>query len=78
MGHINDFLLEFIRLDGRGERQAQQACSKCSMGKPHYRCRDCLGETLLCGSCIVEGHVMNPFHRMEVCVFLHNLSLNLW
>jgi hypothetical protein len=48
------------------------------MGKPHYRCRDCLGETLLCGSCIVEGHVMNPFHRMEVCVFLHNLSLNLW
>ena len=76
MGHIKDYLLELIRLDGRGERQAQQACSGCLVDEHQYRCQDCLGESLSCGPCIVKGHVLNPFHNIEVW-FLHNLSLNL-
>ena len=77
MGHIKDYLWELIRLDGRGEHQAKQACSGCSMGEPLYRCQDCMGSSLLCRSCIVESHTANPFHIIEVSVFLHNLSLNL-
>ena len=76
MGHIKVFLLELIRLDGRGEHQTLQACSGCSMDEPHYRCRDCLGSSFLCKSCIIKSHSANPFHHIEVCVFIHNLSLN--
>ena len=74
MGHIKGFLLELIRLDGRGERQTQKACSECLVEEPHYRCVDCLGESFLCGSCIVKSHYTNPFHRIEVSflyLFLH-------
>jgi len=70
---IKVFLMEFIRLDGRAERQAQRSCNVCLQGIPHYRCRDCLGGVLLCQSCIVKIHVYNPFHYVEVCFILRRM-----
>lgn len=31
-----------------------------------YRCVDCFGGPMLCKSCIVNQHVLNPFHRLQV------------
>lgn len=58
--------MEFIRLDGRAEHQAQRSCSTCLQGEQGYRCQDCLGGSLLCQSCVVKFHLNNPFHHVEV------------
>ena len=31
-----------------------------------YRCVDCFGGPILCKSCIVNQHMFNPFHRIQV------------
>ena len=31
-----------------------------------FRCLDCFGGPMLCEGCIVNQHVLNPFHRIQV------------
>jgi hypothetical protein len=64
--YTKDFLLELLRLDGRGEQKNQLKCSGCSKGEPRYRCRDCLGGSLFCADCIADNHRCNLFHYIEV------------
>ncbi|KAK0493815.1 hypothetical protein EDD18DRAFT_1016043, partial [Armillaria luteobubalina] len=76
---------EFIRLEGRGDSDAQEFCLSCHSKSPRpplFRCRDCLGTSLECGECMVAKHHNNPFHVLErwnrsffVKVFLCELGL---
>ena len=59
MGHIKEFFFKLICLDGRGEYQTWQSYSECSMSEPNYWCRDCLGGSLLCRTCIVKSHAIH-------------------
>ncbi|KAK0497778.1 hypothetical protein EDD18DRAFT_1072294 [Armillaria luteobubalina] len=78
---------EFIRLEGRGDSDAQEFCLSCrseSPWPPLFRCRDCLGTSLECGECTVAKHRDNPFHVLEcwnrsffVKVFLRELGLRI-
>lgn len=43
-------------------------CTNCSSPSPEtaaFRCRDCFHSPLLCKSCIVTSHVLNPLHMVE-------------
>ncbi|KAG1884889.1 hypothetical protein F4604DRAFT_1878458 [Suillus subluteus] len=61
------FLLELLRLDGRGDYVSQdscQGCAECTL-PPLYRCKDCFSTELYCQRCTVEKHCANPLHRIE-------------
>jgi hypothetical protein len=65
--HLDMYLGEALRLEGRGDHMECDACTRCSVGNADHRCVDCLGGgELLCSSCIVEGHRQLPFHGIEV------------
>ena len=59
----DQFLQEILRLEGTGGRPLQ--CTVCSESA-HLRCQDCFGLDLFCESCLLEAHVRQPFHRIEV------------
>ncbi|KAG1833671.1 hypothetical protein DFJ58DRAFT_869463 [Suillus subalutaceus] len=62
-----NYLLEFIRLEGRGDYASRETCqghSECE-SEPGYRCRDCFGTELYCQECIVNRHRENPLHKIE-------------
>ncbi|KAF7969882.1 hypothetical protein HWV62_25675 [Athelia sp. TMB] len=58
-----DFLLELLRRDGRGDSGHRCSCNKAD---GVVRCTDCYGSVMVCQSCIVETHHVNPFHRIEI------------
>lgn len=67
------FLLELLRLDGRGDYVSQYLCRGCAECPlpPLYRCKDCFSTELYCQRCTVEKHHANPLHKIEVrTVFL--------
>jgi hypothetical protein len=66
---MDDYLHEFLRLDGRGDAGNQNHCVNCELGDPVYRCEDCFGSVLYCRDCIVALHKCNPLHRIEVRYF---------
>ncbi|TFK60280.1 hypothetical protein BDN72DRAFT_739722, partial [Pluteus cervinus] len=43
-----------------------------------YRCVDCFHSSLLCSTCIVATHTLNPFHRLETWrgTYFSRVSLN--
>lgn len=66
--HRDEYLAEMIRLEGRGDAELE-SCPRCPPGAssvPCYRCKDCFGMQLLCGTCCVEVHGNNPLHVIEV------------
>lgn len=63
------FLLEMLRLKGRGDSPST-TCVDCSVGKAEYRCRDCLGDDLVCSACCAKRHVKLPLHVVEVSLVL--------
>lgn len=47
---------------------ATNHCYNCGMDIARvvlYRCRDCLGGAMLCGTCCVTTHQRTPFHHLE-------------
>lgn len=42
-----------------------QTCPKCRLGRPKWRCLDCVDSTALCVLCCRDGHQLNLFHRIE-------------
>jgi hypothetical protein len=59
------FLQEIIRLEATGGRPLR--CAACSE-PADLRCQDCFGLDLFCQDCLVETHIRQPFHRVEVCL----------
>lgn len=45
-----------------------QRCMGCQVHEPTYRCKDCYGGSLFCQLCMVNTHLCNPLHRIEVSV----------
>ncbi|KAJ7053673.1 hypothetical protein C8F01DRAFT_1374953 [Mycena amicta] len=63
--HREDFLLELLRLEGRGDHR-YTACRGCTVGTAAFRCTECVqGGLLLCRDCIVKQHASLPFHRIQ-------------
>lgn len=60
----DNFLKEFIRLDGRGDQDLWEACRLCG-GMANIRCRDCFGGEMFCQGCTVDLHAISPFHVIE-------------
>ncbi|KAG2110013.1 hypothetical protein DEU56DRAFT_874489 [Suillus clintonianus] len=79
MDDRDHFLLELLRLEGRGDFLLQEACrgSACCMNAPEFRCEDCLGTELYCKACTVERHIENPTHRIEYWNSQHFEDTNL-
>ncbi|KAJ7120481.1 hypothetical protein C8R43DRAFT_1136866 [Mycena crocata] len=60
----DEFLQEFIRLEGVGDANEQE-CPGCCIAKPTVRCQDCFGDVLYCASCCVQRHADNPLHFVD-------------
>ncbi|KAH7919505.1 hypothetical protein BV22DRAFT_1108049 [Leucogyrophana mollusca] len=61
------YLDEFIRHEGRGHHGRTGFCNACgSESSQYYRCEDCFGQDMLCSSCTVKRHAVNPLHRLKV------------
>ncbi|KAF8333824.1 hypothetical protein F5887DRAFT_1079836 [Amanita rubescens] len=75
---IDTFVSEFLRLEGRGAQQ-QQTCASCLSSNGDelrlYRCDDCHDMRLLCRSCIVMVHRVNPLHRLWNGEYFESTSL---
>ncbi|KAJ7772710.1 hypothetical protein DFH07DRAFT_953170 [Mycena maculata] len=64
--HVDRFLQELLRGEGRGDHRVYTVCKGCQVGEPEHRCKDCMGGgELLCEKCVVERHKQLPFHRIE-------------
>ncbi|KAJ7869746.1 hypothetical protein B0H14DRAFT_2571682 [Mycena olivaceomarginata] len=65
----DEYLVEFIRLEGRGD-VCLTHCSTCPSSAPretpHYRCQDCDIPDLFCKDCIVKAHGSHPLDRIKV------------
>ncbi|KAJ7444081.1 hypothetical protein B0H11DRAFT_1747673 [Mycena galericulata] len=57
------YLRVLLCRDGRGDA-ATDVCPDCrqSDSVPRFRCGECAGDQLFCGSCCVRRHVDNPLH----------------
>ncbi|PBK63779.1 hypothetical protein ARMSODRAFT_893876, partial [Armillaria solidipes] len=70
-GYRQEALLEFMRLEGRGDCGRLTYCPSClrtdsvEPGSPLYRCEECLGTKLECGECILRHHGRQPFHAIQ-------------
>ncbi|KAG2104983.1 hypothetical protein BD769DRAFT_1612896 [Suillus cothurnatus] len=80
MEERDHFLLELLRLEGRGDFLLQETCrgSVGCMDTPEFRCEDCLGTELYCKACTVGRHVENPTHRIKYWNGQHFKDTNLW
>ncbi|KAJ7733908.1 hypothetical protein B0H16DRAFT_1327784 [Mycena metata] len=64
--HLDTYLSEVLRLEGRGEHANYLLCPRCNEGEADHRCAHCFsGGELLCRDCIVAAHAQLPFHRIE-------------
>ncbi|PPR01605.1 hypothetical protein CVT26_013324 [Gymnopilus dilepis] len=69
--HRQSYLEEMLRWEGRADASTSSECPDCiarSVKAPlaaEYRCQECFLPDLVCASCCVKRHKMNPFHRIE-------------
>jgi hypothetical protein len=57
------YLDELLRHDGRA---GESSCAFCGDCNGLYKCKDCFGGSLHCQRCVVQQHLFNPLHRIEV------------
>ncbi|KAG2133686.1 uncharacterized protein EDB93DRAFT_1044132, partial [Suillus bovinus] len=63
------FLDEIIHLEGRGHKGILLNCHCGTEDAIHlYRCRDCFGVEMVCQMCVVDRHLSNPLHRIDLCI----------
>ncbi|KAK1223877.1 hypothetical protein PQX77_013243 [Marasmius sp. AFHP31] len=67
----SNFLDEIMVLDGRGFRKQDRCLNRRNEGAL-YRCRQCIGGSMLCKDCTVASHATRPFDVVE-----HNIGA-LW
>lgn len=69
------FLAEDIRHKGRMGHHYSE-CPGClreqdtKPAAPRYRCKECEGDEILCGRCMVQSHRYNGLHFIEVRITL--------
>ncbi|KII83256.1 hypothetical protein PLICRDRAFT_119572 [Plicaturopsis crispa FD-325 SS-3] len=73
----DEYALELLRLEGRGDFAEDAGCADCKAASPCFRCRDCGRGVLLCKPCIIERHRCLPLHIVEGWVggFFRRVSL---
>lgn len=68
--HIDIYVHELLRLEGRADAIYQPACAGCTaivFDSASYRCKDCFDLRLFCMDCTRNRHLALPFHQIEVC-----------
>jgi hypothetical protein len=67
--HQDEYLDEFLCLEGRGYANIYSKCGGCGKADPTYRCaqQTCYGPSLYCKTCIVSCHAVLPTHWIQVC-----------
>ena len=76
LGYREEYLLEMLRLEGRGDVSAEMECMSCASTNPGvYRCEDCLGRLLECSTCCVFCHRLLPLHIIQVSIHPFSLSV---
>ena len=70
MNERDKYLAELIMLEGRGTSLSQESCIQCGIGSAEYRCSDCFGSDLFCGTCLISAHKLHPFHVIKVRILL--------
>ncbi|KAJ6570826.1 hypothetical protein DFH09DRAFT_1362492 [Mycena vulgaris] len=64
--HLEQFLVEMLRLEGRGEHRDYPMCAACLKEAGDHRCAHCInGGQLLCAGCMVAAHWQLPFHQIQ-------------
>ncbi len=67
--YSQEYLMERLRLEGRGDAAALQACPTCGIDEaPEYTCDECFEGLLECRSCFLSRHLRMPLHRAKVRV----------
>jgi NifB/MoaA-like Fe-S oxidoreductase len=70
--HIDCYVDEILRLEGRGDANNQSLCAgtncEASIEKPGtgFRCKDCQDLRMFCVDCIISSHRSQPFHHIRV------------
>ena len=54
------------------------ACGFCKVAEPKLRCEDCFGGLIFCVKCMIDMHVSNPLHCIEVHIILPRLLATLY
>ncbi|KAJ7136981.1 hypothetical protein C8R44DRAFT_552414, partial [Mycena epipterygia] len=67
VAHRDMFLDEWLRLEGRGDKEVYSTCGECNEINPRFRCEHqaCFGCGLFCQTCIVLRHQVLPLHWIE-------------
>ncbi|KAF8867839.1 hypothetical protein BD779DRAFT_1463482 [Infundibulicybe gibba] len=62
-----EYLSEFLRLEGRGDMASFLGCIVCNEMDPEllFRCEDCFNIRLTCKSCTIHLHRALPLHRIK-------------
>ncbi|KAF7377213.1 CxC2 domain-containing protein [Mycena sanguinolenta] len=60
----DNYMDGLLQLKGRGTWWSK-GCVVCKHPNPTWRCEDCFGNRLLCGTCITEKHRDEPLHFLE-------------
>ncbi|KAJ7767360.1 hypothetical protein B0H14DRAFT_2633088 [Mycena olivaceomarginata] len=65
--HQDEYLDEFLRLEGRGYANIYSKCGGCGKADPTYQCtqQTCYGPSLYCKTCIVSRHAVLPTHWIQ-------------
>ncbi|EDR12898.1 uncharacterized protein LACBIDRAFT_323718 [Laccaria bicolor S238N-H82] len=63
-GYREEYLLELLRLEGRGGEHFH-GCMSCSSPAGIYRCEDCLGPLAECLNCTLKRHRQLPLHIIK-------------
>ncbi|KAJ6518038.1 hypothetical protein C8R47DRAFT_960048 [Mycena vitilis] len=60
------YLMQLLRRDGCGNASTT-LCPECKVpgSTPEFRCRECVGDLLLCKGCCVKVHESNPLHIID-------------
>lgn len=70
------YLEELLRHEGRGDFARDADCPDClsrgskKPGPALFRCTDCFLPDLTCSGCLIRRHRLNPFHNVEVIIYL--------
>ncbi|KZP16150.1 hypothetical protein FIBSPDRAFT_895199 [Athelia psychrophila] len=62
--HRQEYVDEFLRLDGLGDIDNEPMCAACATNSGLYKCKDCFGEHLYCVACALNLHRLLPLHQI--------------
>ncbi|KAF9549373.1 hypothetical protein CPC08DRAFT_648216, partial [Agrocybe pediades] len=75
--HIDTYIEEFLRLEGRGDADTEkcmnfESChSSLKDNGEAFRCKDCDTEALYCRGCMLDIHQNLPLHRIQIWTGTH-------